>query len=357
MQRISVLIDSDLPADWDLMSTSIHSAARGLGWNADIAQVSDQWSAGTDMDAQPVLVLPPLDRTLAELGVLQGRSSLVRYDLATRAHDPSPMTHHLTGIGLDGIPWAVRALIHAEMSPAKRIVYGPAIDQYGEWRAPLEPPRAIGVLVHGGFYRSKWQAHLMDALAIDLQQRGWGSFNLEYRRPDRHGWQAMLDDLAAGLTAMPHDPQTPIVLFGHSAGGQLVLQMSQWRHVPACALAVSLAGVVDLLAAHDRAMGEDAVSQAIGGSPAEFPERYADASPCSYASRAAEWLLVQGEMDSQDLIDMNRRLAASAALGPVPLIEATGDHFSVIDPTHAIWLQTMNWIERFLPAAGARSGI
>lgn len=351
-RHICVAIDPELAVDWDLMCASIHAAARGLGWDAQIVPVREQWSVAVDTDAQPVLALPPLDRTLTDLGVVQGSSSLVRYDLAARGHDPSPMTHHLSGIGLDGLPWAVRALIHAEVSPPERIAYGPGIDQFGEWRSPQGRPRAVGVLVHGGFYRSKWQAHLMDALAIDLQQRGWASFNLEYRRPDRHGWPAMLDDLAEGLSAMPHDPEIPIVTFGHSAGGQLVLQMSQWGHVPRCALAVSLAGVVDLVAAHDRAMGEDAVSQAIGGSPTELPERYAAASPCSYPSRTAQWLLVQGEMDSQDLIEMNRRLASSAALGPIPLIEAPGDHFSVIDPTHPIWLQTMQWVDRFLTTAG-----
>jgi hypothetical protein len=41
-------------------------------------------------------------------------------------------------------------------------------------------------------------------------------------------------------------------------------------------------------------------------------------------------------MDSQDMIDMNRRLAASKQLGASPLIEIPGDHFSVIDPQHEI---------------------
>ena len=41
-------------------------------------------------------------------------------------------------------------------------------------------------------------------------------------------------------------------------------------------------------------------------------------------------------MDSQDLIDMNRRLAASKQLGASPLIEIPGDHFSVINPQHEI---------------------
>ncbi len=60
-------------------------------------------------------------------------------------------------------------------------------------------PLPVAVLVHGGYWRSIWAADLMDALAVDLAQRGYAAWNLEYRRPDRHGWQATVADVAAGL--------------------------------------------------------------------------------------------------------------------------------------------------------------
>jgi acetyl esterase/lipase len=242
-------------------------------------------------------------------------------------------------------------------SPAERIEYGSDPDQYGEWRLPDsgETPLTVGVLVHGGYYRSKYRADLMDALALDLARRGWASWNLEYRRPDRHGWAATVDDLRAGIAALervPHALDAPLVLFGHSAGGQLVLQVAEWMpaNLPAVpvALAVSLAGVVDLVAAYELDLSNGAVRGALGGTPQEVADRYRDASPASFTGRRVPWLLVQGREDDPALIDMNRRLAVADAVDRPELIDAPGDHFSVIDPSSPIWNTTMDRVGRIL---------
>ena len=251
--------------------------------------------------------------------------------------------------GLDTIAFPIRAFLTAIDHPAERVAYGRDAEQWIEWRRPAGPPRALAVLVHGGFYRSRWRADLMDALGADLAARGWVSANLEYRRPDRQGWDATVDDVFAGvLAAQAAAPGLPVVLFGHSAGGQLVLQAVETLGPTVVDLAVSLTGVVDLVAAHDRALGEHAIGLALGGSPVEQPMRYAAADPSAWTERRGAWLLVEGDQDSTDLREMNRRLSRREDLGRPELIEGPGDHFSVIDPATPIWAATIDRVEVLL---------
>jgi acetyl esterase/lipase len=235
--------------------------------------------------------------------------------------------------------------VHRLRHPAERIAYGDHPEQWADERTPTpagERAAPVGVLIHGGFWRSIWAADLMDALAIDLTARGWTSWNLEYRRPDRHGWAATTADVAAGVTAArERHPGAPIVLFGHSAGGQLALRLA--ADDPDLALAVSLAGVLDLAEGQRRFLGEGAITVALGGTPAEVPAVYAASDPMARLPLAAPALLVQGSGDSLDLIDINRRFArASGHL----LLEQPGDHFDVIAPGSPIWAATMAEVSR-----------
>ncbi|MFD2350938.1 alpha/beta hydrolase [Nonomuraea ferruginea] len=84
-------------------------------------------------------------------------------------------------------------------------------------------PSPVVVLVHGGYWRSVWAADLMEALCADLTARGFAVWNLEYRRPDLHGWDATTADVAAGMEALtrldaPLDLGR-LAVAGHSAGG------------------------------------------------------------------------------------------------------------------------------------------
>lgn len=359
---LHLIANGEIAVDKRLLETLAQSSAHARGWDVvvDWRSTAHFGSVAGGTPADALVLMPGEEFDLADV---MGKASLpgapaVRFDLAARPLDPSPMLlHHLRSLALDGLPWAIAAAITGSAHPAIRSDYGRDPDQYGEWRLPTSGahPVAIAVLVHGGYYRSKWQASLMDDLAIDLADRGWASWNLEYRRPDRDGWSATVDDLRSGVAALARFPQAlgvPLVLFGHSAGGQLVLQLAErlQRHpmLPSVALSVSLAGVVDLIAAHDRSLSDGAVNNALGGSPAEVPDRYREASPSLYTTRSAPWLLVQGSDDSADLVEMNRRLAASDAVGRPELIEAPGHHFSVIDPAAAIWALTLDRVTELL---------
>ncbi|MFC4588584.1 alpha/beta hydrolase [Sphaerisporangium corydalis] len=315
----------------------------------------------------------------------------------------------MQGRGVLGLVWAIRHAVHRLRRPARRIAYGGHADQWGDLRLPspaaASPPEAgasptagappaagaavpVAVLVHGGYWRSIWEADLMDALAIDLADRGYAAWNIEYRRPDPHGWAATTEDVASAIEALgglgvPLDLNR-IAVIGHSAGGQLALRAAADTHGKdmhgkdmhgkdmhgkdaggtraagdprgghpgvRIALAVSLAGVVDLVEGDRRRVGNGAVADALGGGADGIPEVYAAASPLARLPLGVPQLVVQGASDDLDLLDAGRRYARAAGEEAVYL-ELPGDHFDVIDPATPIWKATADHLAACLrPAA------
>ncbi|MFI7614409.1 alpha/beta hydrolase [Nonomuraea terrae] len=272
---------------------------------------------------------------------------------------------HLHGRGLWGLAWGVRHAVHRlRHPPTRRISYG---DGSAEQWADLYLPsgRAGGTpvvaLVHGGYWRSIWAADLMEALCADLTARGLAVWNLEYRRPDRHGWAATVADVAAGLAAIEGaDPGLDldrVALAGHSAGAQLVLRAV--ADGARARLAVSLAGVLDLVQADRRWLSAGATATALGhpsdpahpsAGAAALDETYGAASPVHRVPVGAPQLIVQGTEDELDFVDFGRRYARAAreAGDDVTYLEMPGDHFDVILPTTPIWQATAQAITEAL---------
>ena len=51
--------------------------------------------------------------------------------------------------------------------------YGDLPSQFAELHAPEDTsPTAIAIVIHGGFWRDRYDLHLMDALCTDLAARG-----------------------------------------------------------------------------------------------------------------------------------------------------------------------------------------
>ncbi len=229
--------------------------------------------------------------------------------------------------------------------------YGELPSQFAELYAPDDAiPTAIAIVIHGGFWRDRYDLHLMDGLCADLAARGWAACNLEYRRvgADGGGWPMTFDDVRAGIDAVTTLPALPIdrvVTIGHSAGGHLAL----WAAAAHGAVtdAVSLAGVTDLDEAWVRGLSSDATGGFMGGSPAEVPERYAEASPMAWLPIGVPMLLVHGDRDENVPIDLSVAFAeaARAAGDDVELVVRAGvDHFEVIDPGGQSWARVMDWL-------------
>lgn len=343
--ELLLVLGPDTGADPELLAGQAESAATELGIGLRIATSdSPEDTARLLAEHSGPAVVVPADPAVCAASTTPAFPDAVCYDLriAPVVHGP----RHLHGRGVWGLVWAVRHAVHRWRHPAERVGYGTDPEQWVEVRRPAAPVGAapVAVLLHGGFWRSVWGADLMDALAIDLIERGWVAVNLEYRRPDRHGWSATTPDVEAGVAAIDRlYPGRPTVLFGHSAGGQLALRLAADR--PGLALVVSLAGVVDLLEGYRRGVGDGAIPAALGGTPQEVAGVYAAADPFRRLPLATPALLVQGEQDSPDLIDFNRRFAAASG---ARLIEQPGDHFDVITPTSPIWRATVAATEEIL---------
>jgi acetyl esterase/lipase len=233
-------------------------------------------------------------------------------------------------------------------------IYGPAPEHEADLLLPAaDGPHRVAVLLHGGFWRAPFKRSIMDALAIDLAQRGWASWNVEYRRGGSGGGASeTTDDVRAAIGALeriggPLDTSR-LLLIGHSAGGQLALCAAS---IPAVASVVALAGVCDLVSAFNEGIGNNAVVEFIGASPAERPGLYAIADPMQRLPTGAEVMLAHGDADDRVPVRLSRDYAVAArAVGDsCELVELPGvDHFAVIDPRSDAWSE----IARHLPNPG-----
>jgi len=198
-------------------------------------------------------------------------------------------------------------------------------------------------------------------IALDLQDRGYAVWNLEYRRVGQAGggWPGTLQDVAAGIDHLatlaangePIDLDR-ITVVGHSAGGHLALWCAGKDLVSGAGLqpkrvrpsvAVGLAAVADLALAHELGCGNGAVDSFLGGAPAAVPARYRMASPAEMLPLGIRQLLVHGTLDEDVPVVISRRYAAAAkrAGDDVDFIElANSGHMDFIDPAseaHAAW--------------------
>jgi acetyl esterase/lipase len=360
---VVVLLGPTSRVDLDTVRDATAVALADLGVAGEVVPAPDITELGAALDrtlADPAVapvVMTGADE-IAELAGRDGAGRVIWYDLECADLDPieeMPAGNYFYGRGLDGLVWAIRRAVYLRRSPVRRHPYGDHPDQVGELRLPAgsASPAPVAVLLHGGFWRSIWALDLMDALATDLLGRGFAIWNVEYRRPDRHDWQATVDDVAAAISVLPKlAAGTPLdidrtVLIGHSAGAQLAFQAAA-NSVPGVAvaarivLAVSLAGVLDLVEADRRWLSSGATSAALGGRADDIPQVYEAASPLAQVPLGVPQLIVVGTGDSLDFVDMSRRYAeaAAAAGDDVTLIEQPGDHFDVIDPRSPIWRAT-----------------
>jgi acetyl esterase/lipase len=234
------------------------------------------------------------------------------------------------------------------MPPAPVVRYGDHPDQVANLHHfGGESERSpVVVLVHGGFWRERWDRTTATPLASDLAARGYLAWNIEYRRVGQvgGGWPGTLDDVAAAVDALADVEGADLehlAAVGHSAGGQLALWLAA-RLRPRVRLraAVSLAGVVDLERGAREGLGDGAVTALLGGGPDDVPERYSSASPAALLPLGVPQLLVHGADDAIVPPHQSRAYAelARAAGDDVELVEVAGaDHFDLIDPGHDAW--------------------
>lgn len=201
----------------------------------------------------------------------------------------------------------------------EKIAYGPAPQQFGELRMPQGAGRfPVVVLIHGGCWLAAYDYAYINPLAAALTAQGIATWTIEYRRIGDvgGGWPNTLLDVAKATDylrtiANTHriDPKR-VISMGHSAGGQLALWLGA-RHklgknsdlyLPK---PLALKGVVGLAAITDLASYREgapdscnaSVDQLMGGTPQQFPQRYAQASPLALLPLGIPQWLVHGSKD------------------------------------------------------------
>jgi len=201
----------------------------------------------------------------------------------------------------------------------------------------------VVVVIHGGFWRARYDASLGAPLARDLAARGWTAWNVEYRRVGNGGgWPATFDDVSAAidqLAALDVDTSR-VVAVGHSAGGHLATWVAA-RDNPRVRVTgvVAQAGVLDLrTAARDR-VGGLAVRNLLGGLPDELPERYAAADPMQQLPLDVPVVCVHAPADDEVPYAMSEAYVAAAttAGADARMVRASGDHYTLIDPASPDW--------------------
>ena len=286
----------------------------------------------------------------------------VRFGLG-RPAQASEALEWITGRGLDGYRWALRYLRTVGSCPLQLYRYGDDSENLAELRVPDGAgPHPVVVLIHGGGWKALWGKDLMVPMAVDLAQRGFASWNIEFRRlGNGGGWPHTFEDVAAAVDALVEVAEEHVLdlnrvaLLGHSSGAQLALWAAarEQRGVRA-ALVVSLSGMVDLVEAERRGLigGENVTARLLGGAALEVPERYAEASPLERLPLGVPQLLIQGLADYiPDLVDTNRSYAraAEAAGDVIELLELDGvDHLQPIEPSSIAWAATRERIEQWM---------
>ena len=221
-----------------------------------------------------------------------------------------------------------------EGEPVEMVVYRPTRSASGK-KAP------VLVYVHGG----GWMGGDASARHGDLQwfaRQGYIAIGVNYSLSSskRHLWDVVQPQVACALSFIGKnsdrfgaDPQR-MVLFGESAGGNLVLNIGGMTHrgalpsrcggsVPRIAATVSIYPPVDLVALYGHAPSRHFAVAYTGGSPRQFPARYAAVSPLTdVAAPAPPTLILTGLDDSlvpvRDILGYVRR--AKAAGQPIELI-------------------------------------
>jgi acetyl esterase/lipase len=240
------------------------------------------------------------------------------------------------------------AVLSRPAAPPDRVLrYGPDPDHIVEVRfpAPQQQLRPLLLLVHGGFWRPRYDRTHTGPMAQALAAAGWTVATIEYRRspgvPD-----ATVQDVRLAIEQVPkliarHTGK--LLLLGHSAGGHLVLWAASHGDPALLQGVLALAPAADLQLAHALGLGEHAVHAFLGTEP----EHRADLDPASLPSPRIPAVVLHGEQDEIVPLAIGEAYQARHARTTLVRLPAAG-HFAVIDPLSDAWPSVLGALESLL---------
>ena len=208
------------------------------------------------------------------------------------------------------------------------------------------------MLIHGGFWKTKYDLDLMKPIAEDLAEAGIAAWNIEFKRwsdSEDGVWMDTLSDVLRAwgqLALLPGIDIMRSMVMGHSAGGQLALLLAAKAERKPW-LAIAQAPITDLVGADHAALSDDgdAVRRWIGCRPEENPKLWSQLNPIDNPP-ISPVLLIHGEEDEEVPIEQSETYARamSAKGADVQKVWLPGDHYSIIDVASDDWLVELNAI-------------
>ena len=251
-----------------------------------------------------------------------------------------------------------------------KIYYGEHESQFGVLRMPETSHSCpVIVLIHGGFWQAKYNLDENNPIAYDLTQKGYATWNIEYRRVGEEGggWTGTFNDVINAVNHLlkieesyPIDLSRVIVI-GHSAGGHLALWLASriksttndcsfYQLSVSFQKVISLAGVTDLVKMwniHEQKKMKSHTAALLEGSPEEAPKRYKLSSPAELLPMNVEQVLIHSELDRHVPVELSKDYYKSAVKkgeNVKIVILPDIDHFIIIEPTSSAWTSVINSI-------------
>ena len=208
------------------------------------------------------------------------------------------------------------------------------------------------MLIHGGFWKTKYGLELMKPIAEDLAEAGIAAWNIEFKRwsDNEEGvWMDTLSDVLRAwgqLALLPRIDIMRSMVMGHSAGGQLALLLAAKAERKPW-LAIAQAPITDLIGADHAKLSDegDAVRKWIGCTPEEDSKLWSNLNPVDNIP-ISPVLLIHGEDDDEVPLSQSETYARvmDAKGADIQKVWLPGDHFSIIDVASDDWLVQLNAI-------------
>jgi acetyl esterase/lipase len=303
-------------------------------------------------------------------------SALMQYDDTNRTAVGQfyRTTHTNSGILItaDKLPVTSKA-------PDFLLSYGTNVNQKAELRVPLSNgPHPVVVLIHGGCWRADFSSLRGFAPTADqLKAAGYATWNIGYRRLGQTGagWPGTYQDVGHAvdhLRAIASEHRLDlnrVVVMGHSAGGHLAMWVAARSRLPKesplymadplpiCGV-INLAGVGDIasLIPYERGCcgGVAVVEQMMGGTQAQYPERYSQASAISMLPLGVPQVIVWGQKDDCLPASLGEIYTEAAIKAGDPALfvnfPALG-HFEIFSPLWETWPVISSAIDSLLDTA------
>lgn len=198
------------------------------------------------------------------------------------------------------------------------------------------------VLVHGGYWRSRFDKQIMNPYIDALVNEGYSVVNVEYRRGPENAWPIPNEDVASAIETFKNSDYRPkqLIGIGHSVGGQLVLLNHHlFDHI------VALAPVTDVLYTLHHHLGQDAAAEYFKDASTHVLK---DASPLMQTPVEPDTLIIHGYNDTSVHIDTtlsyvqeNYKHDMFITLYALPYL----DHLDCINPEAVHHEMLLNWLK------------